>query len=331
MGRKGRINLFSMVYYISCKGNSRENLFLSEPDKNLFISYLDKYSKQFNFLIHAYCLLEDEIHLLVESRNDNLSEFMRALLTSYTVSFHRRHKTSGHLFADRFKSFIVEKNPYLLDVSRMIHNLPVKNCMVKKPENYKWSSFEAYLNPHLLQSFLYTQFILSWFNGHHSDYKKFVYEGLNKKGPEILNNLFIGSHSFVKKIKSLVRESEGVNYLLPGEKIIQKQKKRWEQGSIYANNLLTHICKNFKCDPRDVQNKRKRLGRLHYALIIMIYLLRQNTEWTFLQIANYFNISIVHAQNLYHHAEKNYEILVNKYDLEIFKNEISQINVENIS
>jgi REP element-mobilizing transposase RayT len=82
---------------------------MEDNDKERSLEYLGEYAEQFAMSIHAYCLMDTHLHLLIETQKANLSEFMRRLLTAYTVWFHRKHHTHGHLFAGRFKSLVVDQ------------------------------------------------------------------------------------------------------------------------------------------------------------------------------------------------------------------------------
>ena len=130
--------------------------------RECFLEYLTGYLEQFEMRIYAYCLMHTHFHLLIESRKSNLSEYMRRLLTAYTVWFNRRHQTRGHLFAGRFKSIVVERGDYLVAVSRYIHRNPVDASLVKNAEDYPWSSMRVYAGKRE-PGFVYTREILSWF------------------------------------------------------------------------------------------------------------------------------------------------------------------------
>jgi REP element-mobilizing transposase RayT len=105
--------------------------------------------------------MDTHLHLLLESRKSNLSEFMRRLLTAYTVWFNKRHQIHGHLFAGRFKSLVVERGEYLVSVSRYIHRNPVEAGLVDNAEDYPWSSMRIYAGK-ASSKIIYAKEILYW-------------------------------------------------------------------------------------------------------------------------------------------------------------------------
>ena len=138
-------------------------------------------------------------HLLMETLKPNLSEFMRRLLIAYTVWFHKKHQTHGHLFAGRFKSLVVDKGEYLIEVSRYIHRNPVEADLVKKAEDFAWSSMRVYAGK-VQPGFVHTREILHWFKNSREKYVKFVREGLDSEIQSlILAQRFVGSEDFAKR------------------------------------------------------------------------------------------------------------------------------------
>ena len=162
MTRPKRINLPGCVYHVICRADQDDVVFTGDQDKERFLEYLGDYAQQFSIRIHAYCLMDTHLHLLIETRKPNLSEFMRRLLTAYTVWFNRRHQTRGHLFAGRFKSIVVERGDYLVAVSRYIHLNPVEASLVKNAEDYPWSSMKFYSGK-ARSGLIHTKEILYWF------------------------------------------------------------------------------------------------------------------------------------------------------------------------
>lgn len=127
---------------------------------------------------------------------------MQRLLGVYTIRFNRRHKRHGHLFQGRYKAFLVDKDSYLLQLTRYIHLNPVKAGLAKSPQDYEWSSMRFFLKD-VDTGFLDTRFILQNFQSK-SDYKNFVMDGLKiSKDPlkEAVGGLFLGSEEFIDKFR----------------------------------------------------------------------------------------------------------------------------------
>ena len=209
MSRPKRINLPGCVYHIMCHGNRNDVIFVNNTDKEKFLEYLAEYAPPFEMRIHAYCLMDMHLHLLLESRKPNLSEYMRRLLTAYTVWFNRRHQTRGHLFAGRFKSLVVERGEYLVNVSRYIHRNPVEAGVVDDAVDYPWSSMRIY-GEKAPSKLVYTKEILRWFGNRRQKYIRFVREGLDRELKSlILSQRYMGSEDFAKRMNiRLKRENQ---------------------------------------------------------------------------------------------------------------------------
>lgn len=133
------------TYHVVERGNNRNRIFLNDSDRWRMLETLAKAKAKYNFLIYAYCLMDNHIHLLVGDNGNDISKLMQSINVSYALYFNRVHNRAGHLFQDRFRSELVEDDRYLLEVSRYIHNNPVRAGIVQKPEQYRWSSYAIYL------------------------------------------------------------------------------------------------------------------------------------------------------------------------------------------
>ena len=147
MPRQARILSESGIYHVITRGNERKNLFLDEEDKQKFIETLSIKKEETGFLIYAYCLMDNHVHLLVREGLEGLATIMKRINASYAYYFNQKNHRVGHLFQDRFKSEPINDERYLLAAVRYIHNNPVKAGIVEKPGQYKWSSYNTYLNP----------------------------------------------------------------------------------------------------------------------------------------------------------------------------------------
>jgi len=125
-----------------------------------FIDLLKDVHERFGCIVHCYCLMSYHYHLLLETPNANLSRIMRHINGVYTQAYNRLKKTDGSLFRDRFKSILVDKDAYILQLSRYIHRNPtdMKQPLVYKLEDYKWSSYRAYIGKAKNLKWLYKQF-----------------------------------------------------------------------------------------------------------------------------------------------------------------------------
>lgn len=145
MARQLRIEYEGAFYHVTSRGNQKGQIFWDDHDKDRFIKILRRTKERYGYLLHAYVLMGNHYHLLLETPFAKLKQVMQNINTSYTVYINRRHERVGHLFQGRYKAFIVDKENYLLELGRYIHLNPVRAGIVRRPDEYKWSSYRDYL------------------------------------------------------------------------------------------------------------------------------------------------------------------------------------------
>lgn len=162
MPRKKRISFPNAMYHITNRGVRKLTIFYDEEDYLKYLEFLEETRERFPFLLHAYCLMTNHVHLLIQTNKDPIWAIMKNLNTKYAKYFNKRHDLVGHLFQGRYGAELINSLQYELDVSKYIHLNPVEAHMVEKAEDYRWSSYRAYVfgekNPHV-----YTEKILSHF------------------------------------------------------------------------------------------------------------------------------------------------------------------------
>ena len=131
MARPLRLEYEGAVYHVTSRGNARQDIYLVDPDRELFLSVLGNTVERFSWLCHAYCQMSNHYHLLIETPEANLSRGMRHLNGVYTQAFNRRHMRSGHILQGRFKAIVVEKESHLLELARYVVLNPVRARMVR--------------------------------------------------------------------------------------------------------------------------------------------------------------------------------------------------------
>ena len=206
MARPLRIEYEGAVYHVTARGNARAAIFKNDQDRRVFLEILSKVIERYRWLCHAYCLMGNHYHLLIETPDGNLSAGMRQLNGLYTQTFNRRHRRVGHIFQGRFKAILVDKESYLLELCRYIVLNPVRAKMVKHPQRYPWSSYRATAGLARPPAFLGRDWLLSQFgrNRAHAQgaYRRFVQEGIGEPSPweKLTGQVLLGPESFVKKV-----------------------------------------------------------------------------------------------------------------------------------
>jgi putative transposase len=205
MARPLRIEYAGAFYHITARGNDRKKIFLSVQDYDKFLSYLSEACRKYGVILHTYVLMGNHYHLIVETPGANLSVFMHSINGAYTTYSNIKRKRSGHLFQGRYKAFLVEKDSYLLELSRYIHLNPVNAHMVGKPEEYVYSSYRSYISIKN-ESIVSRDLIWSMISPHDKKkapllYAAFVNSGEPQSDPfqHTYGGMILGTKSFIKE------------------------------------------------------------------------------------------------------------------------------------
>jgi putative transposase len=143
MARPLRIEYPGALYHITSRGNEKKPVYKNDQDREDFLSTLHQVNKRYHWLCHAYCLMDNHFHLLIETLQGNLSLGMRQLNGVYTQKFNNRHGRVGHLFQGRYKAILIQKDSHLLEVCRYVVLNPVRARLVEEPGGWRWSSYGA--------------------------------------------------------------------------------------------------------------------------------------------------------------------------------------------
>ncbi len=140
MPRPPRLEFPGALYHVTARGNERRALYRDDADRDEYLARLAHYRRKFGFRLLSYCLMTNHIHLAVRAGQEPLSRVMAGLHSSYAEWFNRRHDRVGHLFQGRYKAFLVQEERYLQALVRYIHRNPVEARIVRRPQDYRWSS-----------------------------------------------------------------------------------------------------------------------------------------------------------------------------------------------
>jgi len=198
MARPLRIEYEDAVYHVTSRGNAKSDIYLDNEDRELFLDVLQYVVERFGWQCHAYCLMSNHYHLMIETPKANLSRGMSQLNGMFTQRFNRKYGRVGHLFQGRFKSIIVDKDAYLLELSRYIVRNPLAANMVKNIGDWTWSSYQATGGLVQTPGFLHVDWLLSQFSDSKAKaqqiYMDFVDQEDSKSpwlllnGPDVLGN-----------------------------------------------------------------------------------------------------------------------------------------------
>ena len=150
MSRRPRGTIVHSFAHVTSKGIRGLPIYFCDAEYEWFLARLEEYAKHYGIRLHAFCLLTNHFHLLLEAGPQPISKFMHRLLYRYARHINRRHQHFGHLFADRFWAKPCDRDVYLLGTIRYIHRNPVLAGLSKTPEGYRWSSHSVYLGAQAL-------------------------------------------------------------------------------------------------------------------------------------------------------------------------------------
>jgi putative transposase len=205
MSRMQRIEYTNSFHHIIDRGYLKKQIFLDTNDYKFFLDLLWKVCKSHCLIIHAYCLMPNHFHLLVQNPLQNISKAMHLLLLRYALYFNKKYKQKGKVFERQFLSPLIDTENYLLTVSKYIHRNPL-NILVQDLEDWRWSSYKYYINQSLAKpssletSLIQKKFFINNFTKSFADY---TLESLDWKPEDnIYSNTILGSENFIDQIAS---------------------------------------------------------------------------------------------------------------------------------
>ena len=198
MPRKPRIHYEGALYHVIVRGNNRSSIFEKKENKAEYLNIIKRYKKKYNFKLYAYCIMDNHAHLLIEVDKVPLSKIMQGIQQVYTQNYNKDYKRTGHVFEQRYKAIICDKDSYLLNLIRYIHMNPVQAGMAKGLK-YKWSSHNKYLKEK--SDLIEYQFPLSLFSNNKKQRRKLYIAFMTEKEIDELENYSLSKEEIKKHVK----------------------------------------------------------------------------------------------------------------------------------
>ena len=228
MARPLRIEFPGAVYHVTSRGNERRAVFRDDQDRKMFLDTLKGVTLRYNWLCHAYCLMENHYHLLIDTPDGNLSIGMRQLNGVYTQGFNKRHDRVGHLFQGRFKAVLVQKDSHLLEACRYVVLNPVRAKRVQKPEEWIWSSYGSTAGRTKPHPCLVTDWVLRQFGSERkiaeAGYRRFVRDGIGAGSiwKSARARSVLGEETFIESLSDYVKGRKQIPEIAKSQRFMNK-------------------------------------------------------------------------------------------------------------
>ena len=297
MSRPIRIQYSGAVYHVMNRGNARQDIFKNPDHYELFLRCLAETVDLWGLKLHAFSLMPNHYHCLIETPMGNLSRAMRHLNHVYTQRFNRLTKRDGHLFRGRYKSILVEEDAYLVELMRYIHLNPVKAGLVGSPEQHRWTSHRFYLTGNGPDC-LTTSRLLNYFgrrkNRARRKFHEFVMEGVpvelekhlsGRRWPSVLS-----SENFEEWIRwnfTKDLDDEQIEYVSA------------HCCKISEHSLKRVLCQLLETDALSLKDPRGRKQQKKRAQAIWFY--RHHLKWGYKEISKQFGITPSRISKILHH------------------------------
>ena len=227
MTRPLRIEYAGAVYHVTSRGNDRKAVFKSDEDRVKFLNTLQHVNKRYNWICHAYCLMDNHYHLLIETPDGNLAIGMRQLNGVYTQLFNKAHSRSGHLFQGRYKAILIQKDSHLLEVCRYVVLNPVRAKMAETPDAWRWSSYRATAGREAGHPCLTTAWVRGQFGSKRTvverEYRNFVRAGIGKPiWHEVRGQAILGEEGFGDRLVDHFRKQKDIPDIPRSQRFAQR-------------------------------------------------------------------------------------------------------------
>lgn len=289
MARRPRIHYEGALYHVICRGNNGEYIFKNDEDKKEYFEIIIRYKKRYGFKLYSYCLMDNHIHMLIEVGEVPLSKIMQGIQQVYTQMFNKKYNRKGHVFQQRYKAILCNKDNYLLSLIRYIHQNPIR-AGIREGFDYPWSSHSQYIKGQDSE-LLDVEYVLKIFSKNEKEAINIYLEYVEEKETEIED-------------KSEREFSQGID---------EFEEKIEEKKEIEFDKIVSEVCKHFGLSIEDLKKRTKR-QKIVEARKIIVILSKMYTKKSNKEIAEYLNIS-----------ESNVSIILASSEEEELKSKVNEL------
>jgi len=290
MARKLRIHYEGALYHVIVRGNNRAYIFKNRENKEEYKKIVSKYKKRYRFKLYAYCIMDNHAHLLIEVNDIPLSKIMQGIQQVFTQHYNRKNRTTGHVFEQRYRSYLCDRDAYLLSLIRYIHQNPVRSKLTDGI-NYQWSSHKEYMRNPVLAD---VDFPLTLFSG--------------KKNKAIKRYL-----SFVVELES--KDIQSMNIEEETTEMVKNIEERHKIAKDALNKIIEEVTE-IKMNRIKGNTKSKRISDIRK---LYIKFLKKYTNTPNKEIADFLEIGSSTVTNVLNGRYKENDFII-KSSAEIDKN-----------
>jgi REP element-mobilizing transposase RayT len=279
MARHLRIQFCGALYHVISRGNEKRDIFRDNRDRSHYLEILSRYKDELEFNLYCYVLMPNHTHLLIETPLGNIAKIMLCVNTSYVTYFNKRHNRVGHLFQGRYKSIIVDKENYLLQLIRYIHLNPLRAGIVERLEDYRWSSHRQYLIGLDKTGLIRVDSVLPHFGKSLTqsirEYKDFMSSRPGDHDVDIKDGIFIGEDEFVEDMVKKMKLNRS-----------ETPSKRREKGGVSLSRIVTTLSREGHLPTAEIRFSKRR--NVKEVRDMAIWLARKLSGKTLRELGEYF-------------------------------------------
>jgi len=295
MPRKARIDAPGALQHIICRGIERRKIFIDNADRNNFVARLGRIILETQTPCYAWALIDNHFHLLLKTGNVPIANLMLRLLTGYAVSFNLRHKRTGHLFQNRYKSILCQEDPYLLELVRYIHLNPLRAGLVgsmHQLDKYRYCGHSALMD-NRNYAWQDTNYVLSLFGkkvfSARNNYRLFVKKGVKKgRRPDLTGGGLIRTAGGWAALKAYRRQKvhiKGDERILGDsdfvESVLEEQNERLQRRyriqilGYDFDKVVDRVAAIFELKPQEVQSSVKQRMRVKARSVLCYWAVKE--------------------------------------------------------